>query len=66
MAKHKNQTHAGKPSTGVKGNSSGEMGTLDPGTVKGAGGDISGKHPPEYGEIDRGATFEEREDDETE
>ena len=66
MAKHKNQTHAAKPSTGVERDLNGETGTLDPGTVKGAGGDISGKHPPEYGEIDRDATYEEREDDETE
>ena len=25
-----------------------DSGTLDPGVVKGAGGDISGKHPPSY------------------
>ena len=63
MAKRSDGTDADKPSGGAKGNTSGRAGMLDPGTVKGAGGDISGRHPPEYGEIERETTYEEREDD---
>jgi hypothetical protein len=47
-AKHKDQTHAGKPQGGIKGEMPAGSGELDPGVVKGAGGDISGKHPPSY------------------
>ena len=48
MPKHKDQTHADKPQGGAKGSSSGGGGTIGPGVVKGAGGDISGNHPPSY------------------
>lgn len=48
MPKHRDQTHADKPQGGAKGNTAGGMGAIDPGVVKGAGGDISGKHPPSY------------------
>ncbi|HEV3154502.1 MAG TPA: hypothetical protein VGZ02_11910 [Candidatus Baltobacteraceae bacterium] len=50
MTKNEDRTQAGKPSP----------------QVKGGGADISGKHPPEYGEIERGTPYEERDDDETE
>lgn len=48
MSKHKDQTHADTPQGGAKGSAGGGMGTLGPGVVKGAGGDISGNHPPSY------------------
>jgi hypothetical protein len=48
MPKHKDQTHADTPQGGAKGNVSGGMDAIDPGVAKGAGGDISGKHPPSY------------------
>jgi hypothetical protein len=63
MPKHNDQTHADKPQSGAKGEVPGGMGAAGPGVVKGAGGDISGKHPPSYyEELDNS----DREDSESE
>lgn len=63
MPKHKDQTHADKPQGGAKGSAAADTGLLEPGTIKGSGPDISGKHPPTYyDEIDTADRDEEAEE----